>query len=399
MSQLQPILTALTALKQGDFAHRLPVEENELSEVHQAFNELAAVNENFAFQTIKMMHEVGTEGKLDSQIIVNNATGCWKEIIDSINYMSSQLTAQFRNIAQVMLIVSQGDLSQTIDIENVGEFQALTTNVNTMITNLRTSIQEITEVATTVASSSEEFSVVSQEMTKNATQTAEQATSASASADQVSQNAIIVATAVEEMNASIREIAKNAAEGAQVATSAVTTADDTNTIITKLGNSSIEIGKVIKVITSIAQQTNLLDLNATIEDAGRGFAVVAGEVKELARATAKATDDISQRIETIQTDTKSAVDAIAEISTVINQINDIQNTIASAVEEQTATTNEIARNVTESAKGATDIAKNISVVAINAQNTTTGAANTSQAANELSRMAVDLHKIVSKFKY
>lgn len=404
MNQLQPILTALTALKQGDFAYRLPVEENELSEVHQAFNELAAFNGNFASDIIKMMHEVGTEGKLDSQIIINNATGCWKEIIDSINYMSSKLTAQFRNIAQVMLVVSQGDLSQTIDIENVGEFQALTSNVNTMITNLRSSIQEITEVATTVASSSEEFSAVSQEMTKNATQTAEQATSASASADQVSQNAIIVATAVEEMNASIREIAKNAAEGAQVATGAVKTADDTNTTITKLGNSSIEIGKVIKVITSIAQQTNLLALNATIEaaragDAGRGFAVVAGEVKELARATAKATDDISQRIETIQTDTKSAVDAIAEISTVINQINDIQNTIASAVEEQTATTNEIARNVTEAAKGATDIAKNISVVAINAQNTTTGAANTSQAANELSRMAVDLQKIVSKFKY
>jgi methyl-accepting chemotaxis protein len=403
-TELQPILAALNTLKQGDFTYRLPVEDNELKEVHQAFNELAASNQHFTSEIIQVATSIGTEGKLDSQIEINNAAGSWKEIFDSINDMSLQLKEQFRSIAQIMHVVSQGDLCEKIEVENAGEFQILTTNINTMITNLRSSIQEIAEVTTTVASSAEEFSAVSQEMTENATQTAEQATSASASAEQVSQNAIIVATAVEQMNASIREIAKNADEGAQVATNAVKTADETNTTITKLGNSSTEIGKVIKVITSIAQQTNLLALNATIEaaragDAGRGFAVVAGEVKELARATAKATDDISQRIETIQTDTKSAIDAIAEISAVINQINDIQNTIASAVEEQTATTNEIARNVSEAAKGTTDIAKNISVVAVNAQNTTTGAANTSQAANELTQMAVDLQKIISKFEY
>ncbi len=189
-----------------------------------------------------------------------------------------------------------------------------------------------------------------------------------------------------------------------MATSAVKTADSTNATITKLGQSSTEIGKVIKVITSIAQQTNLLALNATIEaaragEAGKGFAVVATEVKELAKQTAKATEDISQKIEAIQTDTKEAVEAIGQITGVINRINDIQNTIASAVEEQTATTSEISRNIAETAKGAADIAKNIGHVAQNAQSTTTGASSTLQAADELARMAVELQKLLSKFKY
>ncbi len=170
----------------------------------------------------------------------------------------------------------------------------------------------------------EELTAVSHEMTANAEQTSEQATSASASAEQVSQNTTTVVTAVEEMNASIREIAKTVANGATVAAEAVKTADRTNETIGKLGQSSMEIGKVIKVITAIAQQTNLLALNATIEaaragDAGRGFAVVANEVKELAKQTANATEDISQRIEAIQTDTKSAVSAITQITDIINK--------------------------------------------------------------------------------
>jgi methyl-accepting chemotaxis protein len=275
---------------------------------------------------------------------------------------------------------------------------------NEMITSVRDSIRQIAEVAATVASSAEELTAVSGEMSGNASQTAEQATSVSASAEQVSQNAITVATAVEEMTASIREIARNSAQGAKIATDAVETAVKTNATINKLGQSSIDIGKVVKVITSIAQQTNLLALNATIEaaragDAGKGFAVVASEVKELAKQTASATEDISQRIEAIQTDTNGAVEAITDITGVVNQISDIQTTIASAVEEQTATTSEISRNVAESAKGATDIAKNIGIVAQNALSTTYGANNTSQAAEDLAQIAVELQKIVGKFKF
>jgi methyl-accepting chemotaxis protein len=151
-------------------------------------------------------------------------------------------------------------------------------------------------------------------------------------------------------------------------------AETTNATVGKLGDSSIEIGNVIKVITSIAEQTNLLALNATIEaaragEAGKGFAVVANEVKDLARETAKATEDIGRRVEAIQADTREAVDAIAEISSVIARINDYQTTIASAVEEQTATTNEMSRNVAEAAMGSTEIAQNIVGVATAAQTT------------------------------
>ena len=158
------------------------------------------------------------------------------------------------------------------------------------------------------------------------------------------------------------------------------------------------------MISTIANQTNLLALNATIEaaragEAGKGFAVVANEVKELAKQTAKATEDISRKIEAIQGDTKGAVDAIAQIGQIINQINDIQNTIASAVEEQTATTSEIGRNVTEAAKGSSEIAQNITGVAQAARSTTEGAINTQVSATELAQMAAALQNVVSQFKY
>ena len=182
---------------------------------------------------------------------------------------------------------------------------------------------------------------------------------------------------------------------------AVGVAEQTNQTVGKLGESSIEIGKVIKVITSIAQQTNLLALNATIEaaragEAGKGFAVVANEVKELAKQTAQATEEIGQKIDAIQADTKGAVQAIGEITTIINQINDISNTIASAVEEQTVTTNEIGRNVAEAAKGSGEIAKNIAGVATAAQDTR-GAADTQNAAQALSVMAAELQNLVGRF--
>ncbi|MFH7030130.1 MAG: methyl-accepting chemotaxis protein [Heteroscytonema crispum UTEX LB 1556] len=404
-SQIRNIAEIAVAIAQGDLTQKITVEtQGELEDFKNTVNNMVDRLNIFASEVTRVAREVGAEGKFSSHAVVEGAAGSWKQLIDNINRMSANLAEQIKSISAVTLSVAQGDLSTQIEAQNAGQFKQLADNVNQMIANLRASIRQMAEVATTVASSSEEFTAVSKEMSQNAAQTAEQATAASASAEQVSQNATIVATAVEEMNASIKEIAKNAAVGAGVATEAVKTADSTNETITKLGQSSIEIGKVIKVITSIAQQTNLLALNATIEaaragDAGRGFAVVANEVKELAKQTAKATEDISQKIEAIQTDTKSAVTAISDITVIINQINDIQNTIASAVEEQTATTNEISRNVAQAAKGASDIAKNIGIVALNAQSTTIGASNTSQAASELSRMAVDLHKVVNRFKY
>jgi methyl-accepting chemotaxis protein len=206
-----------------------------------------------------------------------------------------------------------------------------------------------------VAETSTSLAGMSRSVGADATHAQQQTAVLVAGADQVNANVAALASAVEEMGASIGEISTSAGNAANVAAEAMSTVDRTTVVVGQLGASSSEIGKVLDVITSIAEQTNLLALNATIEaaragDAGKGFAVVANEVKELAKETASATEEIASRIGAIQTDTQQAVDAIAQISAVMTQINDFQNTIASAVEEQTATTNEIAGNLADVAR-------------------------------------------------
>jgi|GEM_PF-2369562 len=233
-----------------------------------------------------------------------------------------------------------------------------------------------------------------------AEETATQANVVAAAGEQVSSNVQTVATAVEELSSSVREIAQSSSEASEVASRAVVTAQDTNGKVEALGTSSAEIGQVIEVITSIAEQTNLLALNATIEaaragEAGKGFAVVANEVKELAKQTATATEEISTKIAAIQGDSGEAVAAIGEISEVIERIADMQTTIASAVEEQTATTNEIARSVNEAAAGSSQIAENITSVATAAQSTAEGAARIRGSAQGLSRIAATLRRVIN----
>jgi len=300
--------------------------------------------------------------------------------------------------------IAAGDLTRDdLKVQSQDELGDLTTAINKMSGSLKRMILAITENAMQVASASEELNTTSQQITANSEETSAQADVVSKAAQAVSQNLQTVATGAEEMGASIKEIAKNATEAAKVATAAVKVAETTTVTVSKLGDSSAEIGQVIKVITSIAQQTNLLALNATIEavragEAGKGFAVVANEVKELAKETAKATEDISRKIEAIQTDTKAAVDAIASISGVVNQVNDISGTIATAVEEQNATTNEMSRNVSEAAHGSGEITSNIAGVAEAAQGTTRGATDTQKASQQLVETSTQLRRLVEQFK-
>ncbi|MFM8954021.1 MAG: methyl-accepting chemotaxis protein [Planctomycetaceae bacterium] len=254
-----------------------------------------------------------------------------------------------------------------------------------------------------LASSSEELTSVSQQMSAAAEQTTAQANLVSAAAEQVSGNARTVSGSIDNLVASIHEITRNAQDAAITARRAVEMASATSSTMAALGRSSNEIGAVIKVITSIAEQTNLLALNATIEaaragEAGKGFAVVASEVKELARDTAKATEDIGGRIESMQGDTRRAVDEIAEIGKVIEEIDNLQAKIAAAVEEQSVTTSEISRNIAEATTGSSEIAENIVQVAQAAQSTAEGASNTQVSSQELSRMAQALQQLVEEYR-
>ena len=316
---------------------------------------------------------------------------------------AQELTQKVDSILTVVSAAGQGDLTQEISVHGSDAIGQMGEGLAKFFTDLRASIGSIGASAESLARASEHLTTVSQQMSANAEETSAQTKVVSGATLQVNQNLQTVATGAEEMGASIKEIAKNATEAAKVASSAVRAAETANATVSKLGESSAEIGQVIKVITSIAQQTNLLALNATIEaaragEAGKGFAVVANEVKELAKKTAKATEDISRKIEAIQIDAKAAVASIGTISEVINEINGISNTIATAVEEQNATTNEMARNVSEAAHGSGEITSNIAGVADAAESTSRGATDTQKAAQQLVQTSTELRHLVEQFE-
>jgi methyl-accepting chemotaxis protein len=343
-------------------------------------------------------------GRLDARGDPTRVTREFQAVIRGINSILDAIVSPVQDISQTMNRLAARDLSARVVKDYQGDFLSLKEACNRMSDQMQTTFSSVSSSATALSAAAEELTAVAEQMAANAEETSGQSGVVSTAGEQVSHNVQTVATAMEEMSASIKEIAKNAGEAARVASGAVATAAETNDIVGKLGDSSAEIGQVIKVITSIAQQTNLLALNATIEaaragEAGKGFAVVANEVKELAKETAKATEDIGRRVEAIQADSKGAVQAIAEISQVIDQINGISNTIASAVEQQTSTTNEIVRSVAEAARGSTEIASNIMGVAQAARSTSSGAMDTQRASSELSRMAAELQQMVAKFKY
>ncbi|MGI5183482.1 methyl-accepting chemotaxis protein [Dactylosporangium sp. CA-152071] len=300
--------------------------------------------------------------------------------------------------------LSAGDLTRTTGLQTRDELGRMGQALDNALVRLRQTVLTIDGSATSLASAAEEMSGVTTQISTSAEETSVQAQAVSAAAGEVSRSVDTVSAGSEEMGASIREISLNATEAARVASDAVTITESTSTTMNKLGASSAEIGNVVKVITSIAEQTNLLALNATIEaaragDAGKGFAVVASEVKDLAQETARATEDIARRVEAIQADTTGAVAAIEQISQVIGRISDFQTTIASAVEEQTATTGEMSRSVAEAAAGVGEIAANMTGVAEASRVTSQGVTESQQTTAELARMSSELSTLVASFRY
>jgi len=299
--------------------------------------------------------------------------------------------------------LEQGDLTAQAGLGTGDELGRLGTALDNTAASLHTTMSALAGHAAALASASEELSAVSTEIAGSAQEASSQASVVARAAEQVSGNVDSVSLGGGEMGESIKEISSNASEAATVAAQAVSVAEQTNATVAKLGVSSQEIGNVVKIITAIAEQTNLLALNATIEaaragEAGKGFAVVAGEVKDLAGETAKATDDITRRVDAIQADTTNAVQAIEQIVSIVGRISDYQNIIAAAVEEQSATTSEMNRNVAQAADSSREIAANIAGVAQAAATTMAGVGQSQDAAAELTHMSSELHALVARFR-
>jgi methyl-accepting chemotaxis protein len=316
--------------------------------------------------------------------------------------VARSVTSPVQRIREVLAQVAGGDLRVRAGQTGGGELGEVAQSLDHTLDALSSVLHLVGDSARQLADASHQLDTASAAIADNARTAAGQADAVVTSAGEVASSVDTVAAGSSQMESAIREIATNATQAARVAGQAVTVAENTTRTVGKLGDSSQEIATVVKLINGIAEQTNLLALNATIEaaragEAGKGFAVVASEVKELAQETARATEDISRRVEAIQADTAGAVDAIGQISTVIGEINDFQATIAAAVEEQTATTNEMNRNVAEAASGSQSIANAISGLAAGTQETNSRVEDAQRAAAELSRMSGQLQEAVSRF--
>ncbi|MFI7586949.1 methyl-accepting chemotaxis protein [Spongisporangium articulatum] len=314
--------------------------------------------------------------------------------------MISRSVAKVRDALQAL---ARGDLTHRAAVDSRDEVGQMAQALSEAQDSLTAAVNEINGTSGTLAGSAEELSAVSAQVSSNSEQATAQATALGSTANEVSSNVQTVAAGTEQMSASIREIAQSSSEASRVAGSAVSEAATATETVGKLGASSAEIGNVVKVITSIAEQTNLLALNATIEaaragEAGKGFAVVAEEVKQLAQETARATEDISQRVEAIQGDTEAAMAAIARIAQTIEDVNSYQTTIASAVEEQSATTSEMARTIADTARGASSIATDVSSVAEVSRSSSQGIGEAQRAASELANLAGNLQELVGRFR-
>ncbi len=320
-----------------------------------------------------------------------------------MGFISRSITRPLAECIVGLQSLAQKNLAYRLQLSSGGEVGQIASAVNVAAQGMQGAIEELGRHAAALQQAAEGQMISSQRMSTTAEQASTQVAAASQAADQVSLDGETVAQGVERLDLSIRQVSSSADDAAKVATEALEVANSANATVTKLGRSSAEIGEIVRVITSITEQTNLLALNAAIEaaragEAGKGFAVVANAVKELSSATAKATENISHKIEGAQRDIQTAIEGIAQIRDIIVQINKHQNSIAQSVGHQTHTAQEIFKHVSNTAKVTKAIAQNITAVAKAAHSTAAGAAGAQRAAEESTRMAKDLQGLVGQFR-
>jgi methyl-accepting chemotaxis protein len=366
-----------------------------------ALDKLAGIEDAVARQSLAQANEGAARSRV---LIMSMIVACVLASLALAFGLGRMIAGPLKKTVTVLERLAAGHLDQEIATGGRDEAGQMSAALAAALGALSGVMRQIGETSQVLAASAEEFSAVSGELTAASSSVTDGAGAASAAAQQVSASVQTVAAGTEEMSASIAEIARSATDASQIAQEAVQVAGQTTANVDRLGQASEQIGEIIKSIEAIAGQTNLLALNATIEaaragESGKGFAVVATEVKDLARETATATQNISGLISAIQSETRAAIDSMERISSVVGRINGAQATIAGAVEEQTAVTQDIARNVAEAAAGATSIASAVDDVAGQASHATTGAGETQRSATELARIAGDLHELVRQFTY
>jgi len=317
--------------------------------------------------------------------------------------MARSVANPMRHHADLLAGVADGDLSLRLDTGAVGEVGGMAIAINTALDGVGSTLADVDQAAVDLAESASGLTELSQRMSDTASDTSTRATVAATSAEEISVTSDSVARAMEQMSASVKEISDSTTEAARVSAEAVEVTVTTRGRMEALESSASDIGDVVNVITSIAEQTDLLALNATIEaarvgEAGKGFAVVANEVKALASQTSTATDEIKAKVDAIQRDAIVAVQAIADISQLIEKVNQTSTTIADAVEEQSITTEEVTTSLLAVTEGTAEISNNIAAVADAAGTATDGAAQTRGSARHLAKLADQLNQVLDRFE-